>query len=137
MAYELYERVAVRVDTPTLSIASGGRIAFNAPACRLLLDAKIKTVVILWDKDTKQVAIKAAPRGEKNAFGISFTGDNHSASLTAKLFLRHVEWNASKRVALATTWNAVEKMFEAILPQQFLGKSPFHGKRRGKVDLAT
>jgi hypothetical protein len=130
LAYELFERVAVRVDTPLMSVAPGGRIAFNAAACRLLLDAKVKTVVILWDKDTNRIAVKAAPKGEKNAFGISFTGDSHSASLTAKLFLRHIEWSASKRVALPTTWNGVEKMFEATLPQQYLGKSSTHGKRR-------
>jgi hypothetical protein len=130
LAYELFERVAVRVDTPNLSIAPGGRIAFNAAACRLLLDAKIRTVVILWDKDASRMAIKTAPRGERNAFGISFTGANHSASLTAKLFLRHIGWSASKRVALATTWNAGAKMFEATLPPQYLATTSLHGKRR-------
>jgi hypothetical protein len=133
MAYELFERVAVRVDTPTLSIAPGGRIAFNSAACRLLLEARMKNVVILWDKDTRHTAIRAAPKGGKNAFAITFTGKNHSASVTAKAFLRHIEWNASKRVALATTWNAAEKMFEAVLPQQYLAKGPIHGKRRIEI----
>lgn len=130
VAYELFERVAVRVDEPTLSVAPGGRIAFNAAACRILLDAKIKTVVILWDKDTNRIAVKAASKGEKNAFGISFTGDNHSASLTAKLFLRRIAWSASKRVALDTIWNATDRMFEATLPGQYLATGANHGKRR-------
>jgi hypothetical protein len=129
LSYELFERVAIRVDTPNLSIAPVGKIAFNAAACRLLLSAKIRTVVILWDKDASRMAIKTAPRGERNAFGISFTG-NASASLTAKLFLRHIGWSASKRVALATTWNAGAKMFEATLPTQYLATTFIHGKRR-------
>jgi hypothetical protein len=120
VAYELFKRVAVRVDTPALSIRAGGTIAINAAACRVLLEAGIKTVVILWDKATNRMAIKAAPKGEKNSFTITFSG-RHSASFRAKSFLRHVGWNASKSEALATTWNAAEKMFEVSLPAKYIG----------------
>jgi hypothetical protein len=130
VAYELYERVAVRVDTPTLSVAADGKVAFNAAACRLLEDARIKTVVILWDKSTHRMAVKGAPKGDRNAFGITFTGGNHSASFTAKLFFRQIGWSARKREALATTWNAAEKMFETTVPRQYLSSTAAGGKRR-------
>jgi hypothetical protein len=102
MAYEMFERTAVRVDTPALSIAPGGKVAINAAACRLLTEAGIKSVVILWDKARNKMAIKAAPKGEKNLFTITFTG-RYSASLKAKSFLDHIGWNAPKREMLHTT----------------------------------
>jgi hypothetical protein len=39
MEYQIFERVAVRVETPILSIVPGGRIAINSAAGRLLMDA--------------------------------------------------------------------------------------------------
>ena len=119
MAYEMFERSAVRVDTPALTIAPSGRLAINAAACRLLMEARIKTVVILWDKATNRMAIRAAPKGERNSFTITFTG-RHSASLRAKSFFNHIGWNAPKSETLDTTWNATEKMFEAPLPPQYV-----------------
>jgi hypothetical protein len=132
VAYELFERTTVRVDTPALSIAPQGKVAINAPACRLLIEAGIKTVVILWDKATNRMAIKAAPKGEKNSFTVTFTGGNHSGSFAAKAFLRHIGWNAPKREQLATTWNAAEKMFETTLPPKYLASTSTEGKRRSK-----
>jgi hypothetical protein len=121
MAYEMFERTAVRVDTPALSIAPGGKVAINAAACRLLTEAGIKSVVILWDKARNKMAIKAAPKGEKNLFTITFTG-RYSASLKAKSFLDHIGWNAPKREMLHTTWSPAEKMLEATLPPHYLKK---------------
>ena len=133
MAYEMFQRKSVRVDTPILSIVPGGRVAINAAACRLLIEAGIKTVVILWDKATNRMAIKAAPKGEKNSFTITFAEDHHSGTLAAKSFLRHIGWNAAKREMLLTTWNTAEKMLEATLPRQYIASSATEGKRRFKI----
>jgi hypothetical protein len=132
VAYELFERSAVRVDTPTLSIGPSGRIALNAAASRLLAEVGIKTVVILWDKARNRMAIKTAPKGEKSVFTVTFTGRS-SASLRAKSFLDHIGWKAPKREALATTWNAAEKMFEVALPPQHLAPSSSASKKRYKI----
>ena len=134
MAYELFERRTVRVGSPALSIAPEGKIAINAAACRLLVEAGIKTVVILWDKAANRMAIKAAPKGEKSSFTVTFTSNNHSASLKAKSFLRHIGWNAPKREMLATAWNASEKMLEATLPSKYLA-SDTAARRRAQSDL--
>lgn len=130
MAYEMFESKSVRVDTPALSIAPGGRIAINAAAGRLLKGAGIRTVVIFWDKAKHRMAIKAAPKGERNSFAVSFTRHNHSGTFAAKSFLRHIGWCSTKRETLATTWNAAEKMFEATLPIQFLAAGSGATKRR-------
>ncbi len=130
MSYELFERSAIRVDTPVLSIAPGGKIAINAAGCRVLLNAGIASVVIFWDKGKSKMAIKAAPKGERNAFTITFTGGNHSASIAAKSFLNHIGWSATKRETLATTWNADLRMFEVVLPSPHVAPQPAATKKR-------
>jgi hypothetical protein len=132
VAYEMFENKSVRVDTPALSITPGGRIAINAAAGRLLMEAGIKTVVIFWDRAKHRMAIKAAPRGERNSFAVTFTRGQHSATFAAKSFLRHIGWSATKRETLDTTWNDAEKMFEATLPVQFLPAGS--GAAKGRVD---
>ena len=129
MPYEMFKGKAVRVTTPALSITPGGRVAFNAPACRLLLEARTKTVMILWDEAQNRMAVQAAPKGETNSFTVTFTGRN-SATFAAKAFLRHIGWNATKRELLPTTWNAGEKMFEACLPAKHVAGT---GKRGAKA----
>ncbi len=131
MAYQVFERTAVRVDTPTVAISPHGKVFINAPACRLLVQAGIKTVVILWDHVTNRMAIKGAPKREKNSFTVTFTGAS-SGSFTAKSFFRHIGWYAPKSEKLATTWNATEKMFETTLPLKYLGPASTEGKRRSK-----
>jgi hypothetical protein len=115
MAYELFQRTNTRVDAPTLSIVPDGRIALNAAAVRILVAAGVKAVLLLWDKENCKLAVKAANKGDKNAFALSIVR-NSSAKLGVKSFLGHIGWNAPRRETVDATWNAQEKMFEATLP---------------------
>jgi hypothetical protein len=130
LAYEVFKRTSVRVDTPALSIVPGGRVAINSAACRLLLEAGVKTVVVLWDRTAHKMAVKAAPKGERNSFTVTFASDHHAGSFAAKSFLSHIGWNAPKRERLPTTWNAAEKMFEATLPPLYLASTAIGTKKR-------
>jgi hypothetical protein len=120
MAYEVFKRTGVRVEQPTLSLTPDGRIALNAAATRVLIEAQVKTVLLLWDKKNSKVAIKAAPKGDKNAYAVSLVSDKRAGSLRAKTFLSYVGWSAPRREALPATWNENEKMLEITLPQEFL-----------------
>src|SRR5215468_4166611 len=117
MSYELFKRTSIRVDSPTFGIRPDGRIAVNAAACRIMSEAGIKAVVLLWDSSARRVAIKAAPKGDKNAFAIARSG--HSGIIGARTFTRYIRWNASSRQTLPGVWNASEKMFEINLPRQY------------------
>lgn len=121
MAYEVFERTAARVESPTLAIVTDGRMALNSAATRALSEAGIKRVLLLWDKANCKLALKEAPRGNKNAYSVSFAGGQRSSSLRAKSFLLHVGWNASKRQRLPAVWNYKERMLEVSLPSQFVG----------------
>jgi hypothetical protein len=136
MAYEVFKRTGVRVEEPALSLVPDGRIALNAAAVRVLTQAGVKSVLLLWDKGNNRVALKAAVKGDKNAYAVSIVRDSHSGSLRAKSFLGHIGWNAPKRTLLPATWNEREKMFEITLPQEHINltTSP-DAKRRAKTAL--
>ncbi len=126
MAYEVFKRTGVRVEQPALSLTPDGRIALNAAATRVLIAAEVRAVLLLWDKQNRRVAIKSAPKGDKNAYAVSLVSDRRAGSLRAKTFLGYVGWSAPQRETLPATWNEKEKMLEITLPREFL--SPPKGR---------
>jgi hypothetical protein len=54
-----------------LSIVPEGRIAINAAAARIFVGLGIKSVLLLWDQASHKLAIKAAHKGDKNAYAVS------------------------------------------------------------------
>jgi hypothetical protein len=121
MAYEVFKRTGVRVEQPTLSILPDGRIALNAAAARVLVAAGVKSAILLWDKSNNKLAIKNAPKGDKNAFAVSIVRGSHSGSLRAKSFLNHIGWSSSRREMLLAVWDPKEMMLEVTLPRQIVG----------------
>ncbi|MGB7844398.1 MAG: hypothetical protein WBL63_02195 [Candidatus Acidiferrum sp.] len=121
MAYEIFKRTGVRVEEPTLAITSHGSIVLNVAAGRLLAAAGVTAVLLLWDRNTNKFAIKAASKGDRNAYAVTLTPGRSSGSLRAMSFLNHVGWGAKHRVSLPATWNGKKKMLETILPSKFIG----------------
>src|SRR5579871_986634 len=115
MAYEVFERTSTRVEEPAISVRPEGRIAVNAASARILKQAGIKTVVLLWDKSHRKIALKAASKADMNAYAVSFTG-THSGIIRAKAFLEHIGWMTLRSRMLPATWNEKEKMLEVTLP---------------------
>ena len=64
MAYEVFKRTGARVESPTLSITPEGRATINAAAVRIFVNAGIKSVLLLWDRTSHTLALKAAQKGE-------------------------------------------------------------------------
>jgi hypothetical protein len=122
MAYETFERKAVRVEDPALTVRPEGRIAFNAAASRILENAGVRTVRILWDKTTCGLAVQAAPKGDSNAYSVAFSR-SRSATVTAKLFLHHIGWSSASRQTVPATWDEQRKMMEAKLPPKFVANT--------------
>lgn len=117
MAYELYKRTSVRVDSPTIALIPDGRIAVNAAASRILINAGVKAVVLLWDTVNRKIALKAASRSDGDSYAVSFSPDHHAGTLRAKSFLAHVGWRVPSRVTLPAEWNEKEKMLEVSVPK--------------------
>jgi hypothetical protein len=120
MAYEVFQRTGIRSGSPAISIIPDGRVALNAPTARLLSEAGVKTVLLLWDSANQRMALKAAAKGEKNAYAVSIAPDKRSGSLRAKAFMAHLGWSASERELLPAVWNEKERMLEVPLPAKYL-----------------
>jgi hypothetical protein len=129
MAYEVFKRTGARVETPTISIVPDGRIAINAAAVRIVKEARIASVLLLWDRTTHRLAMKAAQKGDKNSYAVSISPSSHSGSLRAKAFISHIGWKAHKREMIPAIWNEKERMFEATLPVEHLESERWGVKR--------
>lgn len=123
MAYEVFERTGARVEEPAISIVPDGRIALNAALARILANARVESVLLLWDKANNKVALKAASKSDKNAYAVSIVRGSYSGSLRAKSFLSHIGWIAPKRTMVPATWNEKEKIIEVILPSECIGSA--------------
>jgi len=122
MAYETFERKAVRVEDPALTMRPEGRIAFNAAASRLLENAGVRTVRILWDKATCGLAVQAAPKGDSNSYSVAFSR-SRSATVTAKLFFQYIGWSSADRQTIPARWDEQRKMMETKLPPKFVANT--------------
>ena len=125
MAYSVFERQAYRTESPTLVLDPTGRIVINAAGCRLLNEADVKWVALLWDQKANRIAIKAVPKSDKNAFAVSYRKTMIWASVSATSFLRHIGWQGKGREHYAATWTQATRMLEATLSKG--SRSPEEG----------
>ncbi len=132
MAYQMYERLSVRVEDAALTFRPEGRIGINAAATRVLEKAGVKVVRLLWDQAANRVALQGAPMKDKNCYSIAFS-KGRSASLTAKSFFRYIGWSSKRRQMVPATWNEKQGMLEATLPAEFVGWSEKEIKRKVKT----
>jgi hypothetical protein len=136
MAYEVFKRTGVRVEGPSISLVPDGRIALNAAAVRILTEAGVKSVLLLWDKSNNTIALKAATKSDRNSFAVSIVRDHYAGSLRAKSFLSHIGWRAPKRTLLPATWNPKDKMLEITLPQEYVSSAAIRDpKQKAKTAL--
>src|SRR6516162_8026161 len=135
MPYEIFRRPSTRVDTPTVAITTDGRIAVNAAAGRLLVEARAGSVLLLWDKASHRIALKAVSKADKNAYAFTIPTNKHAGSLRAKCFLSHIGWNATQRETLLATWNEKERMLEAALPGHSMVSELASKKPASKPDI--
>jgi hypothetical protein len=132
MAYDKFRRTGARVDSPAFSIVNDGRIALNSAAARILSDAGIGKVVLLWDADNQKMAMKAAAKGDKDAFSVSIATNKHSASMRAKMFIVGLVGWTAERETVPATWDPKEKMFEAELSRFLTGNHKKPSKHQTK-----
>ena len=136
MAYEMFEKKSTRIETPALALTPAGRIVLNAAAARIAEKANIKAIKILWDKTTAGLALQAAQQGTKDSYLLTLSGKRNSATVAAKAFVRHIGWSCDRRYTVPANWNARQKMLEARLPSEFVGKQEQQAaKRKTKTGL--
>jgi hypothetical protein len=129
MSYKIFERSAVRVDDPSVSIGDSGLLRLNAAASRLMAKADAKAVWLLWDVEGKKVGLKAADKSDRNTYALTL-GNRNAGSIRAKSFLAHIGWKMAQRRLLPATWNEKERMIEIHLPVDCIDSKTSEARRR-------
>ena len=125
MAYTPFERKPFRSESATISIAPKGQMRFSAAACRVLQGAGIQYVILLWDSANGRMAIKGVAKPASSTFAITFSAA--AGSFRAKSFLDYIRWRPTETKTLPTNWNTAEKMYEVLLPREYVNdRKPPH-----------
>jgi len=127
MAYERIDKplgTGIRLDRPMMRVTPNS-LALNSKSNKILLEAGISRVWILWDAQRCRVALRAAPPDDLAAFGVSRTnGPNRTsrqATVGAGTFLKRIGWNPPERpVSVPADWNEAEQQLEANLPPEYI-----------------
>jgi hypothetical protein len=90
-------------------------------AARLLEQAGVKAVRILWDKSTCGIALQAAKKGEQNSYSLVFGRKSRQATFSGKAFLRYIGWSSNHRQTVPARWDGQQKLLEAELTTRFVG----------------
>jgi hypothetical protein len=132
MTYEVFAQKQQRIQSAAVSIHPAGRIYFNQEATSQLQAAGVKRVLVLWDKEHFRLALKHATKSDKRAYSIAFSNKGSGATITAKQFLKWIEYDtAPGTLTLEAEWNEKEKMYEVTVPREKVGKS---GSPRSRKD---
>lgn len=121
MAYVVYEKVVKRTTSPTVSISKLGRISFNAASTETLRKNAIEYVLLLWDKESRKVAVKSTSKKDTRSYTLRFTQKNRMSGFAAKTFLNYIEYDFTESHQYPCTWSEREDMFEFQVPAERLG----------------
>ena len=130
MPYVLFENKSLKIGSPALTV-TGVRLALNADAGDILRRVGARFFHVLWDEDACKLALRPVPKMDDRAYKISFPKEKRGASFSAQSFLNHIRWGASKPISVPVAWNDKEKLFEAVLPKQWVGTDAPPRKRSG------
>jgi len=122
MAYELFKNKAVQLVSPQLTIRDK-TIALNAAAGDIVADVGLKFAHLLWDADARKLAVRPIAQQDPNAFRVSARKGKRGMTISAQSFLNHINWKSIDAVVLDTQWNEKERLLEAVLPANCVGKS--------------
>ncbi len=122
--YEIFERKAPRMGIPMMTFTTLGQIAFNQPAARILQKEPVETILLLWDKTGKKLAMKSTlNKKDTRSYTIRYNDKGNGASFSAKTFLDFTGIDISTRKAMPITINMNSEYFiEVTLPDEFFKK---------------
>jgi hypothetical protein len=121
MGYELFDSKVMRVSSPALTIHTDGKIALNADVGDIFGPLGAKYVQILWDQEACKLAIRPLTKQDRHTFKLTFLPGKRGGSLSARRFLKYIQWQSPKAIAVPVQWNKKEGMLEAVLPRERVG----------------
>jgi len=137
MGFEIFTRQITRTGTPTVTLTTMGRMALNKTATERLIKDAVEFVLLLWDKDTRKVAIRPITKKDTRAYKLSTAGRGNGAGFSCVTFLHHINYDWSKTRSYPIEWNNQEDMFVFSIPKEYLiGKPKDQQLRLSKMKRA-
>jgi len=130
MSYVMFENKALKIGSPALTV-TGVRLSFNADAGDILRRLGARFFHVLWDEGACKLALRPVSKLDDHAYKITFPKGKRGASFSAQSFLNHIRWGANKPITVPIAWSDKEKLFEAVLPKQWVGTDAPSRKRSG------
>ena len=125
MAYEIFEKKAVRVGAPAVTVNRKDRISINSQAAKIFHQQAVEFVLLLWDKQSRRAALRPLTKKDSRAYKLSYgkiaNKQPNGASFSARSFLNHIGWKTQEeKKTVPATWNKEEEIMEFVLPADCL-----------------
>lgn len=112
MSYEVFEKTVRRDTEPRVTISTLGRIQFNASAARKLQEEGVDAVLLLWDKDTRKIAMKKTSKKDDRSYVLRYAKKGNGAGFASKTFLEWCRYDYSQTKSYPCKWVESESMYE-------------------------
>lgn len=120
MGYTVFERKVQRIYETAVSVQRLGRIVLNKPSAAKISEQGATSVLILWDDDNHQFALRPIFKKDPRAYPVRFAKGKVTAGATvnAKTFLDTIGLDYSETRQYPANWNAEEGLLEVPLPAE-------------------
>jgi hypothetical protein len=125
MGWEIFTRTMVQTSEPTVTLQRTGRLALNKSASRRLEEKAVERILLLWNRDTRQVGIKPISKKDTRTYKLTYGGRGNSAACSAVQFYKYIRYNwGEKSHNYPLAWNDDEAMYVFTIPADRLTGSP-------------
>ena len=128
MGFEVFDRKTTRRVEPTVTLTILGRIALNTGAATILQKVAAEYVLLLWDAETKRVAVKVVGKKEPRSYVLHYGKNGNGAGFSALTFLNHIKYDFSESRPFPLQWDEGGNMFVFSIPNEHLTGSPKNQK---------
>jgi hypothetical protein len=133
MAWEVFTRQVIRTGEPAVTIGKMGRIGFNMVATQIFQENSVNHVVLMWNKESSECAVRVASSKESGAYKLTFNQKSNGAGFSAVTFLNYIRYDWTETRAFNATWNGSEKMLVFAIPKQHFVTSTANNQELGRV----
>jgi hypothetical protein len=133
MGYELFGSQRKQMGTAGVSITPSGQMRLNKQAGDILQQRHATHVLLWWDPGQCRIAISKAKEGDKGAYKLRYHPRGSGAAFSAKAFLKHIGWKATKAVPIGL--HVGSSKLEADIPRQYVGALTETAMPKTKIGL--
>jgi hypothetical protein len=135
--FEIFGRKMTRTTDPMVTMMETGRIALNKTASGRLHEKAIDHVLLLWNKETRQVGVKPYNKRDARSYKVSFSGKGNSGAVSAITFFRHIEYKMDRTQSYPVNWSDDDSMFIFTIPTEHLGGARRSEQPRTAAPVST